>query len=447
MSLFYRRLEYNYPRIEYGKGIRLFDENQKSYIDAVGGAGVASLGHGLDYLADDIAALVRKLCYIHGSQFTSKTIERLAEKLVSVAPEEYNRVLFTCSGSETVETGIKLAYQYHKCKSGNHKKHKVLYTAPSYHGSTLMALSITGKSRDQKAFSSLLTPQPKIPSPTCYRCPIGLEPGSCQTDCVDLLEEAILAQNPEECLCFVIEPVIGAANGVTLPPPNYLQRAKALCAKYDITLIFDEILCGFGRTGEWFAGNHWGVTPDITLHGKGIAAGIVPLSAVYCTDEIVDTIRSVDGNFSHGFTFTNHHLSLGIAELVFDHMIENDLLGNVRKMQEVMHRELNQLAADIDIVDSPRGLGLMWGFEIVADKISKAPFARDKHMAEKILGTAMKKGLNLYFSIGYLPDGSGDSIMMSPPYNITEDEIKEIVGITRQSIEEVLAAESVYQTH
>lgn len=446
MSLFYRRLDYAYPRIEYGKGIRLFDENKKSYIDAVGGAGVASLGHGLEFFAKDIAQIVSNLCYIHGSQYTSRTIERLATKLVNNAPDEFTRVLFTCSGSETVETGIKLAYQYHKCKNGNHKKHKVLYTVPSYHGSTLMALSITGKSRDQHTFSSLLTQQPKIESPACYRCPLNLEPSTCKTDCATLLEEAILEQSPEECLCFVVEPVIGAANGVCLPPPDYLKKVKDICRKYDVTLIFDEILCGFGRTGEWFAGNHWNVVPDITLHGKGLAAGIVPLSAVYCTDKIVNTIQSVDGNFSHGFTFTNHHLSIAIAELVFDHMVEKNVLNNVRKMEKVLGKELQKLAKEVDIVDSPRGLGLMWGFELVADKISKTPFPRDKHMAERILGEAMKRGLNLYFSIGYTTNGTGDSIMISPPYNITKEEIEEIVSITRQSIEAVLASEQVLQS-
>lgn len=429
-------MDYDYPLIAYGNGINLYDKKGNRYIDAVGGAIVANIGHGVEEIAEKIAEYVRKYSYLHASQFSTEHIEEFAQKLVDVAPPNISKVFFVSGGSEAAETAIKLAYQYYSGQTGRHTRRKVIYTYPSYHGSTMLALSLTGKARDRAAFQGLLYDFPAIPSPTCYRCPYTQTYPTCNLRCASALEEKILEEGPETIIAFIFEPVIGASVGVCVPPDGYLERIRNICTKHKTLLIFDEIMCGYGRTGKWFASQHWGVQPDIVFQGKGISGGIVPLAAVHCTSEIAESIRRHHGNFFHGFTFANNQFTTAVGNIVFDYINRHDLIRNVAIKGKSLMKKLLMLE-ELPIVGQVRGLGLLTGVEIVKDKHKKIPFSRDNHVAERILQQAMHNGLNLYFSTGYTDKQEGDSIIVGPPYCVTADEIDEVVAILRNTLQTI----------
>ncbi|MBJ6761836.1 aspartate aminotransferase family protein [Myxococcaceae bacterium JPH2] len=425
--LFHRRFDHRYPRIVRGQGASLHDDEGHVWLDAVGGAGVAILGHGLEELARQAAESMRHVSYLHGTQFTTPELEAYGERLVSLAPDNISHVLLMGSGSDAVETAIKLAYQYSVRKTGTRRKRKVIATEPGYHGATGLALAVTGKPRDRMLFQELLSAQCFIPAPDSYRRP---ESGEV---CAEALERKILEEGPENCLAFILEPVIGASMGIGVPPTGYLQRVREICDRHDIVLIGDEVMCGFGRCGEWFTSSMLGVKPDIIIQGKGMAAGLVPLSAVYVSRALYDGIHRDGGNFAHGFTFTNHPLSAAIGLRVLEHIEQHDLLACVRQQGESLRARLRELTA-FSWVDDVRGLGLFCGFELVADKATRRAFPRSAKLAERVLQRAMERGGNFYFSIGYLPDGTGDSILAMPPYNVTDSELDRLVDILRGTL-------------
>lgn len=427
-AIFHRRLDYDYPYITHGNGIYLYDEEGKSYIDAVGGAAVVNIGHGVEEISEKIASYIKKYSYIHASQFTTRTIEEYAEKLIKIAPPGIKKVQFVSGGSEATESAIKLAYQY--CQStGKSRKSKVICRRPGYHGSTLFALSLSGKASVQNVFSGLLYDLPYIEAPVCYRCPYNLNPESCQILCAQALEDKILEEGSENIFAFIMEPVIGSAAGVAIPPNGYLRKIREICDKYDIILILDEIMCGFGRTGKWFASQNWDVSPDIVTVGKGISGGFVPLAAVFCTDEIVNSIKTKFGNFTHGFTFSNNQFTTAIGNIVYDHIVDKNLLSNVTITGDYLLSRLRLIEEDISIVGGVRGIGLFAGFDLVKNKETRLPLERSLHVAERVLQMAMRNGLNLYYSIGHADGKNGDAIIIAPPFAVTIDEIDKILDI------------------
>ncbi|MBW2045870.1 MAG: aminotransferase class III-fold pyridoxal phosphate-dependent enzyme [Deltaproteobacteria bacterium] len=433
--VFHRRLDYRYPVIKYGKGIYLYDEQGKKYIDAVGGALVATIGHGVNQIAEEVAKLAKRVSYIHGSQFTTRLMEEYAEELCRVAPRGLSKVYFVSGGSEAVETAIKLARQYHY-DAGNKSKYKIIFTWPSYHGASIGALSITGKHSTREIQRPFLLDFPHMPSCFCYRCPYGKSYPGCSLRCAVELEKVIKRAKADSIAAFMVEPVIGASAGAVVPPAGYLSVIRDICNKYNILLIFDEIMSGFGRTGKWFASQHWGCVPDITVVGKGLSAGFVSLSAVFCKKKIVETIRKKTGNFIHGFTFANNPLTTGVGRAVLRYLKKNNLVHRCAERGEYLLHKLRTLYK-FDIVGDVRGLGLMTAVEFVKDKASKRPFSRNKKVAEKILQAAQKKGLMLYYSIGFVDKVNGDAVMVGPPFIVAEKEIDKIIEIFSQSISEV----------
>ncbi|MFH0740198.1 MAG: aminotransferase class III-fold pyridoxal phosphate-dependent enzyme [bacterium] len=438
-SVFHRRLNYQYPVITHGKGIYLFDEKGKKYIDAVGGALVANLGHGLSEIAKEIGKLAQRFSYIHGSQFTTQEMEDYAKELCAVVPQELRKVFFVSGGSEAVESAIKLARQYHY-DTGNKEKYLIIARKPAYHGSTILPLSLASRESHRKPYIPLLSKFPIIPAPFCYHCPFGKAYSQCNLECAWQLEKTIKKIGPEKISAFIAEPIIGASAGAVVPPKEYFPIIRQICNKYNILLILDEVMTGFGRTGKWFAFSHWNFLPDIFVTSKGIAAGLVPFAAVFCQKKIVETIKSGSGNFVHGFTFENNPLTTGTARAVLKYVKERNLVAQSAKMGKYLLSRLMTFS-DIPIVGDIRGLGLMTAVEFVENKKTKKPFPRKAQIAEKITQTALNKGLNLYFAIGFIDntDGadSGDAVMVAPPFIVTKKEIDKIVDIFKESILEV----------
>jgi len=435
-SVFHRRLDYQYPFITHGKGIYLYDENGKEYIDAAGGAVVANIGHGVKEIAGKTKKLIEKIGFLHASQFTTRDVEDYARDLCRVAPKGLTKVFFTLGGSDAVETAIKMARQYH-CDSGNKNKYKIIYTYPSYHGASLGALAVTPKKSFRGIFEPYLAKHPKMPSYFCYHCPYGENHPECKIECASELENIIKKEGADTIAAFIIEPVIGASAGAVVPPKEYLPIVKKICDKYNILLIADEVMSGSGRTGKWFACQHFGITPDIMTTAKGISGGLVPLSAVFCTNKIFQAIKNGTGAFSHGFTYVNNPLTIGIGKAVFDYMEKNKLVDNCAEKGKYLMAKLNDLSKKFDIIGDVRGKGLITAVEFVKNKQTKESFPREIHLAEKIVQAAMRKGLNVYFCTAFVDGVNGDAVMVTPPYGITNKEIDKIINIFSDAISEV----------
>ena len=433
--VFHRRLDYDYPVIEYGKGIYLYDKNGKRYIDAASGAAVTSIGHCFPEISETIKQLSEKITYLHGSQFTTDLMENYARDLCSLSNGLYNKVFFVSGGSEGIESAIKLARQFH-CNNGNESKHKLIARWPSYHGSTIGSLSLTGKSGARKYYVPYLLDIKHINAPLCYHCPYNDSPEKCCVPCGYELNNIINSIGSQYISAFVFEPVIGASAGVVFPPLKYFEVVSNICRDNNILLISDEVMCGFGRIGEWFASNKFNFCPDITVMGKGISGGYVPLSAVFCNDLVYNTIKEKAGIFLHGFTFENTPFSCGIGSCILSVMKKFNCVENSGEMGNRLKKGLQEELSQHKNVGDIRGIGLFCGVEVVKNKGEKLPFERNLNISEKIVTFGMSIGINLYFATGFLPNGNGDVIMFAPPLIVKSEEIDDIVEFGVKAIRE-----------
>ncbi len=435
--VFHRRLAYDYPIIDYGKGIYLYDKNGKKYIDAASGAAVTSIGHCSSEISEEIKRLAERITYVHGSQFSTDEMESYAKELCELSKGLYNKVFFVSSGSEGIESAIKLARQYH-LDNGCKQKYKLIARWPSYHGSTLGSLSLTGKAAVKNYYTPYLLDVKHINAPFCYHCPYDKAPEDCGVPCAYELNDVINRIGSDCISAFVFEPVIGSSAGVVIPPKEYYEVISTICKKNDVLMICDEIMCGFGRIGEWFACQRFGISPDITIIGKGIAGGYVPLTAIFCNDRIYNTIKKVSGLFSHGFTFENTPFSTGVGYAVLSVMKKLECVKNSGEMGIRLKKGLIDKLSSHENVGDIRGLGLFCGVEIVKDKKDRLPFERKLQISEKIVTFGMKIGINMYFATGFMPNGDGDAIIFAPPLIVKPEEVDEIVEVATKAINEIL---------
>src|SRR6202522_2150250 len=269
-AVFPRNFLKAYPRAVRGDGCFIYTAEGQRYLDASGGAAVVIIGHGVAEVASAMAAQAARLAYVHSSQFQTAVAEKLAERILALAPREMHkngRVYFTSGGSEATETALKLARQYW-IERGQPKRFRILSRLQSYHGSTLGALSVSGNVRRREPFAPMLSEWGHIPPCYCYRCPFGLKYPECNVDCADELDRALTRDGSKDVAAFIFEPVVGATLGAVSPPEGYVQRIAEICHRHGILLIADEIMSGMGRTGKPFAVEHWGVSPDLILVGK-----------------------------------------------------------------------------------------------------------------------------------------------------------------------------------
>ncbi len=417
-SLFYRRLDRRLPAAVRGEGSWLTDEDGKRYLDAAGGAVVVNLGHDLPVVAEAVAAAIRDLGYINGTQFTHRAAEELAAELAPVLPGKLRYSYFLSSGSEAVEAAVKLARQVW-VERGRSEKWKVVSRNPSYHGNTLTALSLSGREHYRKTFGPLLTDFPRIPAPDPYRDPDG--PGSTG----EALEAEIRRQGPETVAAFILEPIGGAAGGAVVPTRAYTDRIAEICRRHEVLLIADEVLCGVGRTGRWFACEHFDLEPDILVAGKGLNAGALPLSAVAATPEILETIARGSGYFNHAQTYS-HAPAICAAGLAAVKAIKRQrLVERAAALEERFFRALSPLRFHPWVGDI-RGRGLLAALEFVADKTTKEPFARAERVTERVTDAAFANGLILWPNTGHVDGERGDLVLVAPSLNATEEDVAEI---------------------
>jgi hypothetical protein len=425
----------------------VWDAKGNKYLDLAGSAAVNFIGHGVPEISAAMAEQAAKLEFVHTSQFTTPVAEEYAEELLAFAGEHFNggAVYFTCGGSESIETALKLARQF-QVESGHTKRYQILSRQQSYHGSTLGALSISGNKRRREIYLPMVREFPHIGMPYCYRCDFDCTDGcrNCGQQYAAELEKAIKASNGEAA-AFIFEPVSGATLGAVVPPPGYLQSIADICRRYGVLLIADEVMTGMGRTGRNFAVEHWlgpagDVKPDILVTAKGLSSGYAPLGAVIASRKVVDAIASGSGAFLHGFTYNAHPISLAAGRAVLRHLQANKLVAAAdsnrpgtaaAEFKQALEGLRNETA-----VGDVRGIGLLWAVEFVADKTTKRPFPPDQNFAARVGAAALKRGLLVYPMQGSVDGIAGDHLLLAPPAVITKEQIAWSVEQLSASIRE-----------
>jgi adenosylmethionine-8-amino-7-oxononanoate aminotransferase len=439
-SVLRRSFRKTFPSAVRGEAVYVWDTEGQRYLDFSGSAAVNLIGHGVPEIAAAMTEQAVQLEFVHTSHFTTPVAEDYARELLDFAGENFRggAVYFTCGGSESVETALKLARQY-QVEIGQTKRYQILSRNQSYHGSTLGALAVSGNKRRREIYLPMVREFAHIGIPYCYRCNYNCTDGcrNCGQEYAAELERAIESANGEAA-GFIFEPVSGATLGAVVPPPGYLQKVAEVCRRHGVLLIADEVMTGMGRTGRNFAIEHWDIAPDIVIAAKGLSSGYAPLGAVIATKKIIDGLAS--GSFLHGFTYNAHPISLATGRAVLHRLQQQKLVqaadsGRERTAAAKLQRALSTLL-DLETVGEVRGIGLLRGVEFVSDKHSKRPFAPELNFAGRVTTAALQRGLLVYPIQGCVDGVSGDHLLIAPPAVITEDQIDWAVDQLKNSIEE-----------
>lgn len=434
--VFYRTQNWYYPKIVKGKGVYLVDENGKKYLDGCSGSAVANIGHGNVEIANHTKEQIEKIAFTHLSRFTADPIEKCAQLISSHTPDNLNHVYFVSGGSEAVETSIKMARQYYIERDGNEtSKHKIISKWNSFHGNTLGALSLTGIPGRRKIYDSMLLDFPKIEQFYHYRNPWEAETlKDTSRLAAKALEDEIQRVGSQNIAAFISEVVVGSAAPGIHPDKIYFELVREICNKHDILLIIDEVMSGFGRTGKWFAIEHYKLIPDILVTAKGMSCGYTPIGSVVASDKVFSCIMQTgSGNFIHGHTYAGNPLSCSIACKVIEILERDNVIDNSKDMGEYLLTKLDGLKS-LKSVGDIRGLGLMIGVEFVKDKDTKEAFDHNINFKGILTENCMKEGLIIYPGGGSANGSDGDHILITPPLNITKDEIDSLVTMLETSI-------------
>jgi adenosylmethionine-8-amino-7-oxononanoate aminotransferase len=364
--------------------------------------------------------------------FTSQAVEDYSSALAKIVPLPEARFFYLSSGSEVVEGAIKLAREIQIAR-GEHYRSLIICRSLSYHGMTLGALSVSGRPGMRTPYLSMMHNMPHIRHPYPYRFPASGE------ELAGRLEESILAYGPENVAGFIAEPISGASLGAVAPPDTYWPRVREICDKYGVLLIADEVLVGMGRTGKWWAINHWNVQPDILVTSKGTAGGYFPLGFIAAKGADVDDIQRTLGDFNHGGTFSHHAVGAAAGLTVLNIIQREKLIENAAALGPYFNKKLHHAFANHPNVGDIRGRGMFWALEFVLNRSSKEPFAAADHIATRIVQRAFELGLIVYYSQGCVDGSKGDLIMLGPPLIINREQIDEMITILETAVSDILA--------
>ncbi|OMR84436.1 hypothetical protein AQ730_23435 [Burkholderia pseudomallei] len=439
-TVFHRAPRASLPIAVAGDGIEIVDSTGTRYIDACGGAAVSCLGHSNQRVIDAIKRQAQQLPYAHTSFFTTQPVEALADRLVAAAPAGLEHVYFVSGGSEAIEAALKLARQYFVEKGEPARRHFIA-RRQSYHGNTLGALAIGGNAWRREPFVPLLIEAHHVSPCYAYR-----EQRADETEeafaqrLADELESRILALGPDTVAAFVAETVVGATAGAVPPVREYFRKIRAVCDKYGVLLILDEIMSGMGRTGYLFACEEDGVAPDLLTIAKGLGAGYQPIGATLVSDAIYRTIVDGSGFFQHGHTYVGHASACAAALEVQRVIDEERLLENVKARGEQLRASLAVRSAEQPHIGDVRGRGLFVGVELVRDRDTKAPFDPRLKLNALVKREAMQRGLMVYPMGGTVDGHLGDHVLLAPPFICTAPQIDTIVERLGDAIDAALAS-------
>jgi adenosylmethionine-8-amino-7-oxononanoate aminotransferase len=438
-TVFHRMPKKALPVAVAGDGIEIIDSTGKRYLDASGGAAVSCLGHSNQRVIDAMKRQAQQLPYAHTSFFTTGVAEELADRLIADAPEGLSHVYFVSGGSEAIEAALKLARQYFVEKGEPQRRHFIA-RRQSYHGNTLGALAIGGNAWRREPFLPILIEAHHVSPCYAYR-----EQRADETEeafaqrLADELEQKILELGADTVAAFVAETVVGATAGAVPPVREYFRKIRAVCDRYGVLLILDEIMSGMGRTGYLYACEEDGIAPDLLTIAKGLGAGYQPIGATLVSDRIYQTITSGSGFFQHGHTYIGHAVACAAALEVQRVIADDNLLANVQARGEQLRALLRSHYAQHPFVGDVRGRGLFVGVELVRDRETKAPFDATLKLHARIKAEAFQRGLMVYPMGGTVDGKNGDHVLLAPPFICTERDIENIVSRLTDSVDAALA--------
>ncbi|HHF2877830.1 TPA: aspartate aminotransferase family protein [Vibrio diabolicus] len=435
--VFHRHCHATLPIIDKGEGVYLFDKQGKQYLDACGGAAVSNLGHSHQAVKKAMLEQLERVPFAHTGFFTSDSGERLAELICQQMPEQFNHVYLVSGGSEAVESALKMARQYF-VESGKPEKKQFIARQQSYHGNTLGALAVGGNEWRREPFKPILHPSHHIAPCYAYRYQQSDESEldySLRT--ANELEAKILELGAENVMAFVAEPIVGATAGAVPATQGYFKRIREICDQYDVLLILDEVMCGVGRSGSFFAFEQEEAEPDLVCMAKGLGAGYQPIGAVVANDRVYQAIADGSGFFQHGHTFMAHPVACAAAVATIETIFQDDLLTAVNQQSVLLRKELTSALAHLPYIGDIRGKGLFLGIELVAEKESKAPLSKATLADKRIKRRAMENGLMCYPMGGTIDGVNGHHILLAPPFIIQSHHIDELVGKLSLTLKEV----------
>jgi adenosylmethionine-8-amino-7-oxononanoate aminotransferase len=420
--------------VERAHGCWVTDTRGNSYLDAASGALVVNIGHGDSRVTAAIQRQMAAVSYVHPSAFTSEVAERYAAALSPRLPMADAWVFPVSGGSEAVETALKAVRAFHLAR-GEPDRSIIIGRELSYHGNTRGALDVSGRRALREPYLPWLDQAEKVPGVLEYRCPNPGHPNGCAQWHAKRLDEAIVRLGPGTVAAFIAEPIGGAASGAAAPPEGYWQAVRRVCDEHGVLIIADEVMTGFGRTGRWFASEHFGLEPDVMTLAKGAASGYFPLGICAMAGHVAAPL--LDRGFTHGLTFSHHPVGSAAGLAVLQRLDELRLPEAAAVKGERLKLSLQRAIGDHPIVGDIRGVGLLLAVELVADREAKTPFPRSRKMAERFTLLAKDKGLLVYPSSGCAGGENGDLVLIGPPLTITDVEMQEITKRLGEAIMEL----------
>jgi len=423
MSALFRRGS-GLPSVARAHGCWITDTAGKRYLDAAAGALVVNVGHDDSRVTAAIHRQMASVSYVHASAFTADVSERYAAALAARLPMDDAAIYPVSGGSEAVETALKAARAFHLA-NGEPERSIVIGRELSYHGNTRGALDVSGRDSLRAPYLPWLGLSGRVPGVLEYRCPNPAHPEECGRWHAETLDQEIVRLGPSRVAAFIAEPVGGAASGAAVPPDGYWDAIRRVCDRHGVLVIADEVMTGFGRTGRWFASEHFGFRPDILTMAKGASSGYWPLGLCAMSGPVAAALG--DGGFVHGLTFSHHLVGAAAGMAVLQRIDELRLVAAAESKGARLLRWLEEALAANPAVGDVRGIGLLLAIEIVADRATKRPFPRSDTIAETITRLAREQGLIVYPSTGSAGAGEGDLIMVGPPLTISDDEMGLVV--------------------
>jgi adenosylmethionine-8-amino-7-oxononanoate aminotransferase len=414
------------PLVSHAQGIRIWGADGRDYIDGSSGAVSCTLGHGNQKVIAAMENQLRRVAFAYARAWESEADNRLTQRLAQLAGNGLDAAFYVSGGSEATEATIKFARQVAIARA-QPQRWKIISRSPSYHGSTLGALSITGDDAFRAPFVPLMAQHPRIPAPLSYRYPNGYDAASYADFCAEELERTIVREGPETVLAFILEPIGGTATGALTAPDAYHKRVHEICKQYGLLLIHDEIMTCAGRAGLFLASHYWpDALPDLVILAKGLSSGYAPLGAMLARSDLLEEVKK-SGVFAHGHTYATNPVSCAAGLAVLDELIEHDLIAKSRAVSSYLRQRLEKLKESCPIVGDVRGRGMLLAVEIVSDQATKGTFAAHLVAADRLRALCIEEGLVLLTR--RTNNGAfGEWLMICPPLTISRPEVDELLA-------------------
>jgi adenosylmethionine-8-amino-7-oxononanoate aminotransferase len=421
--------------VERAEGCYIWDSEGNRYLDALAALYCVNIGYGpWPEIAEAAAKQLERLPFFtNWVGFATPPSLELADKLTKLVPIDVGRIFFVGGGSEAIESALKVARQYHRLR-GEPSRHKFVSRRSAYHGTTLGALSINGSPGLRSQFEPLLSGCLRAPMPYRYRCPYCSDEPECTLQCADEIDAIIRNESPDTVAAVILEPVQNSGGSIT-PPPGYFERVREICDQHGVLLVADEVICGFGRIGDWFGCTRYGIEPDMMTMAKGITSAYAPLGALVASPKVIEPFFAEPTRaFTHGITFGGHPLSCAIALANLEIMEREDLIGHVQRHTSEFRARCQALVDEHPMVGDLRGDGFFWSLELVKDKETKATFTPDER-DELIKGflTPRARELGVYMRFD---DRAETAAQFSPPLVAGPAEFEEMTAVLRQVLDE-----------